>query len=370
MIPLKTLQTDSAQADALFAKLAETSPGAAKTRERLFEELKEEIQLLTRLEHDHLIPALKKHAGTKTIVAQSGERSSELKALLDRLEQAPKDGEAFLTQVAELKAAFEQHLKDEKTALLPKVQKALSDEEIRTVAERIETDRAEVAATGRHEAEVQRAEARRQREQEAARQEAAEAAEREVRRLARAERAAAQAAEQEAREAAEAAEREARRVARAERAVAQAAEQEAREAAEQAARATTLPVDTVRAGAGAVLRASAQGAQRSMDQMTQLFGAVGESTRSFAAVAQSGAAFSEAAREASREWTLWAQTRAKNQAAGFGALMQCRTPQDLIALQGRLVREEMELLLGASARVSALAADKTQDAARSLTREG
>jgi hypothetical protein len=30
----------------------------------------------------------------------------------------------------------------------------------------------------------------------------------------------------------------------------------------------------------------------------------------------------------------------------------------------------MELLLGASARVSALAADKTQDAARSLTREG
>lgn len=370
MTPLKTLQTDSARADELFAKIAETTPGAIKTRERLFEELKEEIELLTRLEHDHLIPVLKKHAGTKTIVARTGQRFEELKALLSRLEEAPKEGDEFLAQVAELRTAFQQHLSDEKTALLPKVQKAFSEEEIETIAERIEMDRAEVAATSRHEAEVERAEARRQREQEAARQAAAEAAEREARRLAREERA--QAAEQEAarQAAAEAAEREVRRLAREERAAAQAAEQEAREAAEQVARAAALPVDTAQAGAGAVLRATAQGAQRSIDQITQLFGAVGESTRSFAVVAQSGAVFTQAAQEASREWTQWAQTRAKNQVAGLGALMQCRSPQDLIALQGRLVREEMELLLETSARVTGLAADKTQDAARSLTREG
>jgi hypothetical protein len=406
MTPLKTLQTDSARADDLFSQLAETSPGAVKARERLFGELKEEITLLARLEHDHLLPVLKKHAGTKTVVAQTGGRLKELNALLRRLEGAPKEGDDFLVQVNELKAAFQEHLREEKSALLPKVQKALSDEEVQAVAERVEIDRAEVEATARHEAEVQRAEARRLREKEAARVAAAEEAEREARRVAREERAAAQAAELKAREReeamraearrvareereaaqaaerrarereemiraeAEASERQARRLAREERAAAQAAERDAREAARQTALAVAAPVETARAGAGAVLRAVAGTAQRGLEQAAELVGASGERTSGLSAMTQGGTAWLTAAQAASSAWSDWAGKRVENQVAGLGALMQCRSALEVMALQGRMVRQDVELLLETGARVSGIGASAAQDAARAVSREG
>src|SRR5215213_9498057 len=46
------IQTSPAKANELFAKLAETSENAVKTRERLFADLKEELELLARLEED------------------------------------------------------------------------------------------------------------------------------------------------------------------------------------------------------------------------------------------------------------------------------------------------------------------------------
>ena len=339
MTPLKTLQTSPARADDLFAQLADTTPGALKTRERLFGELKTEIELLARLQHDHLLPALKKHAGTKTVVTQTGDRLKELNAMLRRLERAPKEGDEFLDAVAELKAVFQQHLRDEKSTLLPKVQKALGEEEVQTVADRITADRAEVEAAARHDVEVRRDEARRQREREEAREAAAQAAD-----------------------------REARRAAREERAAAQAAERIALEAAEQTARAVAAPVETARAGAEAGLRAAAGAAERSIDQVAEVVRTTGETTRSFAAVAQSGTVFARAAQETSREWMNWAQARMQNQVAGLTALTRCRTPQDFAGLQGRMLREDMDLLRETGARVAEIATSTTRDAARSLSR--
>jgi Hemerythrin HHE cation binding domain len=54
------IQTSPAKANELFAKLAETSGNAVKTRERLFSELKEELELQMRLEEQHLFPVLRK----------------------------------------------------------------------------------------------------------------------------------------------------------------------------------------------------------------------------------------------------------------------------------------------------------------------
>ena len=46
------IQTGPAKANELFAKLGDTSDTAVKTRERLFTELKEELELLARLEEE------------------------------------------------------------------------------------------------------------------------------------------------------------------------------------------------------------------------------------------------------------------------------------------------------------------------------
>ncbi len=172
------IHSGPAKANELFSKLAETSDGAVKTRERLFSELKEELELLAELEEKHLFPALRKHKEAKELVAGALADNKQVRALLAELEQMPKGGEEFPSRLAELRKVFQQHVRDEKRELLPAVSQALSDEETQAVVERIEAGRADAEEAKQEEAERQRAQARRERE-EAERQKAeAEEAER------------------------------------------------------------------------------------------------------------------------------------------------------------------------------------------------
>jgi hypothetical protein len=172
------LHSGPVKANELFAKLAETSDGAVKTRERLFSELKEELELLAGLEEKHLFPALRKHKEAKELVAGALADNKQVRALLSELERMPKGGEEFSGKVAELRKAFQQHVRDEKRELLPAVSQALSEEEAQVVVERIEAGRADVEQAKREEAERQRAEARREREEVERQKAEAEEAER------------------------------------------------------------------------------------------------------------------------------------------------------------------------------------------------
>jgi hypothetical protein len=55
------MQVGPAKANELFAKLSETSDGAVKTREKLFTELKAELELHASLEEQHLFPILRRN---------------------------------------------------------------------------------------------------------------------------------------------------------------------------------------------------------------------------------------------------------------------------------------------------------------------
>lgn len=153
------------KANELFAKLSETSDGAVKTRERLFSELRAELELHTRLEEQHLFPILRRNPETKALVADAVKDNKELRAKLAELETLPKNDEAFPERLKELQKAFRQHARDEKTELLPAVQRALSEEQVQGVAEKMEAGLAEAEQAKQDEAEERRAEARREREE-------------------------------------------------------------------------------------------------------------------------------------------------------------------------------------------------------------
>jgi len=159
------MQAGPARANELFARLSETSDGAVKTREKLFSELKAELELHTRLEEQHLFPLLKRNPETKGLVADAIKDNKELRAKLAELDALPKNDEAFPERLKELQKAFRQHARDEKTELLPAVQRALSEEQVQGVAEKIEAGLAEVEQAKQDEAEQRRAEARREREE-------------------------------------------------------------------------------------------------------------------------------------------------------------------------------------------------------------
>ena len=171
---LRTLmQAGTAKANELFTRLADTSDGALKTRERLFAELTAELEAHTDLEEQYLFPVLRKHAETKGLVAGAIRDNKELRVALAELGQLPKNDESFLARLAELRKVFRQHARDETKALLPAVQRALSDEQVQGITEKMETSLAETEQAKRDQSSTARRE-RAQAELQVQQEEAAE----------------------------------------------------------------------------------------------------------------------------------------------------------------------------------------------------
>jgi iron-sulfur cluster repair protein YtfE (RIC family) len=163
---LRTLmQAGPAKANELFARLSETSEGAAKTRQKLFAELKAELELHTSLEEQHLFPVLRRNSETRALVSEAIKDNKELRAKLAELDDLPKTDDAFPERLKELQKAFRQHARDEKRELLPAVQRALSEEQLQGVVEKIEASVAEAEQAKQDELEERRLKARREREQ-------------------------------------------------------------------------------------------------------------------------------------------------------------------------------------------------------------
>lgn len=136
-------QTPPDKANELFEKLLATSESAIKTRERLFADLKEELELLATLQEEHLFPVLRRN-GMQDLVSAAVNDNERTIALLVELERMPKNSSTFLTQVAELRKIFQQHIRDDKKELIPAVLEVLSEEEAEAVVEKVEDEMANI----------------------------------------------------------------------------------------------------------------------------------------------------------------------------------------------------------------------------------
>jgi hypothetical protein len=137
-------QTPPDKANDLFEKILATSDSATKTRERLFTDLKDELELLASLQEQHLFPILQKH-GMQELLSASISDNEETTALLAELEHMQKSGGEFLGKVAELRKAFQRHIRDDRKQLLPAVLEVLSDEEAQAVADQVEGELASLS---------------------------------------------------------------------------------------------------------------------------------------------------------------------------------------------------------------------------------
>src|SRR5919107_660767 len=308
------IQTSPVRANELFAKLVDTSETAVKTRERLFAELKEELELLAGLEEQHLFPVLRKHKDLKELVREALNDNKATRKLLTELDHTPKDSEEFATRVTELRRVFQQHVRDDKKELLPAVLKALSDEEAEAVVERIEAGKAEIEEAKRAEAEERRAEASRERE-------------------------------------------EAERVQQAAEAVVETAWAAPR-TAQQAAMAAQ---EVVRSG----VSTASDLVQRTTDQVTETLGAVREraqnltqrTTQNLEAVTRSSVTLARGMQDASGECLEMIQKRLQKNLDGVNALARCRTLPEFLAAQSSLVRDNLELTLTNSRRLAELSTE-------------
>jgi hypothetical protein len=142
-------------------------------------------------------------------------------------------------------------------------------------------------------------------------------------------------------------------------------------AADRAADRTT---DAARAVTDAGAEATRQGADKLREQMDTL---LGTSSRVSQEAAQRTSANLElmkrlaetmlsGAREASSETVAWTRQAAERQAEATRQITQARSMEEMLDIQDRYIRENLQTLLDLSARVSRLSADKASEASGHL----
>jgi hypothetical protein len=320
------IQTSPAKANELFAKLAETSGNALKTRERLFSELKEELELQMRLEEQHLFPVLRKRKETKDLVPDALNDNKETRKALTELERTPKESEEFASKVAELRKAFQQHVRDERKELLPAVLKALDDEEAEAIVEKIEGAKAEVEEAKRAEAEQRRAAAREEREK--------------VESVARQERERVETVRQ----------------------AAESVGNVVRVSAEAPRRVAETAREAVQSGVGTAAQMAQKAAEAGAFSFSDVTRRVQNAAAGMTAVAQANTGLAMRYQGLWREVVQLAQQATQARTESLTRLMSVRSPQQLLDVNIDLLKGEMQRFFDGQARLSQLSAEAALDA--------
>ncbi|MXQ11175.1 phasin family protein [Microvirga makkahensis] len=309
-------QTPPDKANELFDKLLAASDNAIKTRERLFADLKEELELLATLQEEHLFPVLRRH-GMDDLLREAISDNQETAALLSELDRMPKNGAEFIGRVSELRRVFQQHIRDDRKELLPAVLKVLSDEEANAIVETVEDEMASID-------EMKRADSRQAREQ------------------------------------GEAVQRVTGDVA------------DTLQAGVKSAQTMVQALqEVVQTGFGTfselTRRSTGQGFQAAGRSDGVALGLSEEAAHNLRAVAQSGTALARGLQEVSREVVDRSQKRLQRNLDGLQSLARCRSVTDLIEVQSSLLRDNLELTVENSRRIAELTIQMAEDATRTVS---
>jgi Phasin protein/Hemerythrin HHE cation binding domain len=304
-------QTPPDKANELFSQLLDTPNSAIEIREQLLRDLRQELELLANLQEQHLFPVLEQHPETADLVRDARDDHRQTTTLLDQLEATPKDTDAFTALVAELKKVFQQHIRNDKNELLPVVLKVLSEEEVEAVVEKVEEEIAE-------------AEAMRASDQPLARHKRAKRAQRTDGTLLAAVEAAPE--------------------------IVHDVGQDIQATAQNSLRAASEIVERTTE----VSARQGQAASNLLDHAPQYLQAIARSNRILA----------RGVGTIALEWFGLRQERLLKNLEGGIDLLACQTMPDFVSLQGSLVRQNVEQMIGNSRHLAQLSTQITREAAQ------
>jgi hemerythrin superfamily protein len=360
-------QRDHARANSLFEKLSDTSEGAVKTRERLFGQLKTELEAHAAAVEEVLYPVLKRHPETKDLVPAKRE-ANDIDRTLRELDGMPKNDETFLKKLGEFKRVVERHLGEEEKKIGPALKKALREDEVDEIARKLSPEKRqelEDAASPQQESGQQarteqdgRRDADRQQQQreagggqqrngatgraEAGADRAAQTGADAARRMAERQT---EAVRQGATAAADAARRVTEQQADAVRQGATAAADAARRMTEQQAGAvrqgTTAAMEGARQVSG-MIADQAQQASRGTVEATRTYGEMAQRTaEGIQALAKSSQVGAESLQQVQHAWMDLFNNAVRRGTQASQELLTCTSPQQIAEVQRRFVEESM-----------------------------
>jgi iron-sulfur cluster repair protein YtfE (RIC family) len=143
MNAFELLKQDHKKVSGIFEKLEPTTERGVKTREELFTQLKNELDVHAYIEEQIFYPAIKEAQETHDITLEAFEEHRVVKRLLSELDQLPKDDEKWGAKLTVLKENVEHHVEEEEDEMFPKAQKVLSEEKIEELGTRMEAAKQE-----------------------------------------------------------------------------------------------------------------------------------------------------------------------------------------------------------------------------------
>jgi phasin family protein len=116
-------------------------------------------------------------------------------------------------------------------------------------------------------------------------------------------------------------------------------------------------------------------AERSMEQLTRLFGLSGETARqtvqqsssNIQAMLESTTIVADGLQELSGEWLRFAQERLEQNMEHFDQLLSCRSPHEYLALQTRIARDNFEAMLQSTRRAAERSSRSADQAVRKMS---
>jgi hypothetical protein len=141
MNAIELLKNDHDKVESIFEKLEPTTERAVKTREELFTQLKQELDVHSHIEETIFYPAIKDAAATHDITLEGYEEHHVVKILLDELAALPVDTEQWTAKLKVLKENVEHHVEEEEDEMFVSARKVLSKDEIEELGARMETEK-------------------------------------------------------------------------------------------------------------------------------------------------------------------------------------------------------------------------------------
>jgi hypothetical protein len=147
MNPFELLKKDHQKVASLMDRLEKTTERGIKTREDLFKQIKEELDIHAQIEEAIFYPALQVETETEEITREAYEEHKLVKSLLSELESLPKDDEQWGAKFKVLKENVEHHVEEEEGEMFTKARKALDKEELDELGEQMEEEKKRMMAS-------------------------------------------------------------------------------------------------------------------------------------------------------------------------------------------------------------------------------
>ena len=139
MDAFELLKNDHAKVSALFDQIEPATD--ATTRQQLFAQLKQELDIHAHIEETILYPALKTEPETSDITEEAYEEHQEVKDLLAELEATPADSEEWSDLIVELRENVEHHVEEEEGEMFPKARTVLGEQQINEIGARLAAEK-------------------------------------------------------------------------------------------------------------------------------------------------------------------------------------------------------------------------------------